>query len=600
MLLRICASVLTGTVLCSIEFVFIVLTNGPFWVDPVIFLKVWFIYCISALAGLCILHFLLTLIPRARQLLCDPVRQYFIYFVLSWFIGGGFLTVLILKDVDYPQHHLIFLLLVLSVSIAVIIIIWKFITEASMITLRSAVLASAFILLANGFYFIIDKRYATAVSARSAGYEGKIPHLCLLVMDTARGDHFSCNGYPFQTTVNMDKIAQEGLLCQHAYSASNWTPPGHISIFTGKYPSQHGNDGAPYMPENLLSLTEVLNQLGYYCMAVYDNPVAGRDVNITQGFDHDYSFFRYSWTYPAPFRLWHRFIQKHTGAKMTFALALRLFEWIQKKGGHLFLYLNIYEPHLPYQIRQPHFSNFTESMNWDEIGNLKQAQKICRVPATTINDTSNFVDFTEASYAYIRAAYDSELAYADHHFGMFSEGMRRRGLLDQTLLVITSDHGEFLGEHCSTGHPELLYNPVLNIPQIFRYPSMIKPTVLEENVSNVDVFPTILGVMGFEDQIPDDVEGTQEGCYSLIEGSFKLMVNDYQKLLKKFPFDTLLLNFERDPEELQDLHLEKQEKCDSMTSYLDEWLMEIRVFMVEESEVSPELRDNLRALGYVQ
>lgn len=293
---------------------------------------------------------------------------------------------------------------------------------------------------------------------------------------------------------------------------------------------------------------------------------------------------------------------------------------MQKKNGHLFLYINIIEPHQSYQIKEPFFSEFTKSLDYANIGNFEQTKRLFKIGHTYIYTDSNFVDFTDESYAYIRAVYDSEIAYVDHHFGLFSDRMRELRLLDQTLLVITSDHGEFLGEHYSLGHPELFFNPVIVIPQILRYPFLIEPAVLDANVSNVDLFPTILNLMGYSDQIPEDVEGmdilrsdydrerfilsevlfSEEGCYALIQGSTKLMVSDYQKLLNRCPFDTLLFNLEQDPKEEVNSRLMNQNKCDSLISILNRWVGRIRVQPTEETELSPELLENLRALGYIQ
>ena len=169
---------------------------------------------------------------------------------------------------------------------------WSVISGAAILALLVLIITT------SGTYLISNWHFTSIINQRSIEYQGTIPNLCLIVLDTARGDHFSCYGYPFETTPNFDQVAKEGLLASNAYSASNWTPPGHICIFTGKYPSQHANDGQPFMPDTLLSLSEILNQKGYYGIAFYNNKISGKSANITKGFDRDTGVYINSWVYP--------------------------------------------------------------------------------------------------------------------------------------------------------------------------------------------------------------------------------------------------------------------------------------------------------------
>lgn len=492
-----------------------------------------------------------------------------------------------------------------------------------------------FIILANSIYLISDWHFSSVINSRNAQYTGKIPHLCLIVLDTIRGDHLSCYGHPFLTSPNLDKVAAEGLLCTNAFSTSNWTPPGHISIFTGKYPSQHGTNGRRHMPDNLLSLAELLNQEGYYSIAIYNNKIAGRNVNITQGFDRDYGVFLNSWVYPAWKRLKDKLILKDQGAKATFSMALATSRWVSRKGGHLFLFLNLFEPHWSYEIHEPFFSDFITPSQKAAIPDLGKVDALRQYRKNIVYDSVKFEQLNEAGYAYHRAAYDSEIAYVDYQFGYYYEGVRDAKLLDQTLLIVTADHGEFLGEHNSLGHPAILFDPVLRIPLMIRYPQMIAPSVIDDYVSNVDIFPTTLSLMGYSELIPDDVEGInildsrEEGnrlilsenlwptiwidkdekiesadfegaCYALRNGSYKLILNSDSLFFKSFPQDTLLLNINADPMEMQDIHSVHQKITDSLALQLNEWVDRIKVYPSDDFDISPEMLETLKALGYIQ
>lgn len=320
------ASLLAGTILTSTEFAFIILACGPFWLGPVIFLKTWLIYTGLILAGLSFCHLILSFIPSLNHRLENPAKRFYLYLLVTWSFSLATLFTLVTSDLDKGSDPLTLLLTAGSYAVIVILILLKVPRTRFSIPSTSLLLSFVGVASAATVFWLSDRQFSSTVQDRSADYAGNAPHVCLIVLDAARGDHLSCYGYPFPTTPNIDRIAAQGLLCQNAYSASNWTPPGHISIFTGKYPSQHGNDGRPHMPGELVSMTEILNQKGYYCVAVYDNPLAGEEINLTQGFDRKFSLFRKTWAYPAAFRLWEKMIQRHTCSKATFALASKLFD----------------------------------------------------------------------------------------------------------------------------------------------------------------------------------------------------------------------------------------------------------------------------------
>lgn len=613
------ASILSGSLLSSAECVFIVLTCGPFWIRPGLFLATWLIYAVLSALGLALLSLIPKLIPAVNRSFQDARKRFFLLFNSSWLIGSALLVALVASD-SYAGSEYLTLALIAAFMGVLTSFIMRWALKAPEAIPRVALITSlCLILLTNSVYRLSDWHYSASVSRRSEEFNGKIPHACLLVMDTARGDHFSCYGYPYATSPNIDQLAAEGLLCRNAYSASNWTPPGHISIFTGKYPFQHGNDGKVYMPDDLVSLTEILNRQGYYCVAMYNNPTAGRSINLTQGFDLDIGVYGHSWVYPAPYRLRDKFLERDSGAKITFLMAQRTFEWMQKRGGHMFLYINITEPHAPYAIHEPYFSQFAKSVHFGKILNWSQVQDLRTTLDLVLNDSARFAGCTEESYAFLRAAYDSEIAYMDHYLGRFVDRMKEEDLLDDVLLVMTADHGEFLGEHFTLGHPELLYNPVLKIPLILRYPALIEPKVTPGYVSNVDIFPTVLNLMDLADKIPSDVLGCnivsdqlaqdrpllaanispEGGCYSLIDGHYKLIINNDNFLPRYFPYDTLMFDLSGDPEEMVNLkHLETGTR-DELSRQLSSWITETSVRPQSTIQVSNTTLANLKALGYV-
>jgi arylsulfatase A-like enzyme len=612
------AALLSGTALSAISYIFVALSGAPVWLGPGIFLITWLADVTALGTGLVIIDLTLRRISYLRKILEDEGKKFFVYLCLALIVGSAGLAVLVARDVSANQQLWSLLLIIGLVGLPTLLLLRAAAHRMQSILVRVLAASLVLIFLANGVYFVVDQHYAAKIQERSAHFTGTVPHVLLLVMDTCRSDHFSCNGYAFTTTPNIDRIAAEGMMCSNAYSASNWTPPGHISIFTGKYPAQHGNGGKPFMPDDLVSLTEVLHQQGYYCVSIYENPLAGKSINLTQGFDYDFGVLHNSWIYTIPLRLWDKFVYNDDGAYVSFATARKVSEWVEDKGGHLFLYVNVAEPHVPYRVNQPYFSQFTRNLDMSKVSDLARIQNLCVTRDIIIQDSVRFQGFSAESFAYLRAIYDSELAYDDEHFGRLADWMRSTGRLDKTLLVITADHGEVLGEHLTLGHEYTLFKPAVHIPLIMRYPKAIRPSRMEQCVSNVDVFPTVLNLAGYADKIPSDISGVdilkltpeahrsllcsnmhRGGQFSLLDGDYKLIYNREENLRKFAVPDTLLYDFAGDRQEAQDLHKLDQGQSDRMMSQLNNWIADLYVAPRDSFKVSRETQEAMRALGYV-
>ncbi len=611
------AAVLAGALIGLGECLYIIMFCGPFWLDSALFVKTILLYSAALLPGMVLLDLLLRRTAIGRKIAAEPSRRFLILTAAGWLFGTTVQLLLMALDMKHTWTE--FIVFPICGGILLLLILLRLLKQTSRIPILVPVIVLGLLLLTIGAYEFSNFYYTSEVQERSNGFDGKIPQICLLVLDTARSDHFSGYGYPMRTTPNIDRIAEEGALFVNTFSAANWTPPGHISIFTGKYPYQHANNGEAYMPEELISIAEILNQENYYCVAMYNNPIAGRDINVTQGFDRDYGVFSNSWVEPALFRIWNRFILRDSGSRTTFSIAAKTFEWMRKRNAHMFLYLNITEPHAPYKFHRKFFEQFAGSLDFNAVGNLEKTQKLCNQKEMVIHDSSFFAGFNEESFRFLRARYDGELAYADQNFGSFADRMRRKGILDETLLIITADHGEFLGEHATVGHPELLFNPVLKIPLIFRYPHLIAPQKRFDYASNVDIFPSLLTMMGYEEQIPSDISGINlfgempredrrllsvnvnkgGSVCALLDGAYKLIVNADDYLPKYFPQDTLLFNIMTDPDEIVNLHRQKPEIREGMMEGMDRWKEEIFVPPSANTRASDETIANLKALGYI-
>ena len=282
------------------------------------------------------------------------------------------------------------------------------------------------------------------------------PDVVLVVIDTLRADHLPFYGYPKETAPFLSKLAARGVLFEKAYAASSWTAPATASIFTSLYPFQHGvvmgfmaqmnmirsnpNIKLNRIPEKVTTLPEVFRRAGYRTFGVSDNVNICRAQGFEQGFDRLVTL-------------------RHQGGRTLNQRVLDLEEEI-RAGGPYFLYLHYNDPHQPYRI----------ALGEDEKTGDPVTDK--------------------------KAMYDKEIAFVDSRL---KELYERFGWSRNTLLVVTSDHGEEMMEREVYGHGKSLYNTVIHVPLLFSWPERerIAAMRLGVNVSTVDIMPTLVSLLGF-------------------------------------------------------------------------------------------------------
>jgi len=308
------------------------------------------------------------------------------------------------------------------------------------------------------------------------------PNILLFTIDACRPDHFGCYGYNRITTPNIDKLAKEGILFTHAFSQSAWTTPGMISLFTSLYPPTHGVDAKDRtLKDNVLTLPKVLKGNGYVA------PVLPKFVDIQNywhlGFDAvDKEAF-----------------QGGEGEDL-----LKLLE--AYKDQRFFLWYHYHGLHLPYNPQNPYDKIFQEDVPG---GMTAETESITVVKAKSVIKNGS-VSFNSAERKAVIALYDGQIRQLDDYMGLLIEKMRQWGILDNTILIITSDHGEELFEHGFIGHASTslnakLYDEIIHIPLIIRWPEKISHRIADGLVQQIDVMPTVLEMLGLP--IPEGVQG---------------------------------------------------------------------------------------------
>lgn len=294
---------------------------------------------------------------------------------------------------------------------------------------------------------------------------GDGPHVVLITVDTLRADHLSCYGYHLRTSPTMDRLAEDGVRFDRAYSAIPMTGPSHFSMFTGRYPQEHGariNGVALPDDSKWLTIPQVLRRFGYTSAAFVSAwPLIGRLTQLHRDFDF------YDEELGRSYQVFHSM----RWAEDVTRPALR---WLDehKDEKSLFLWVHYFDPHEPYNLRK----------EFAEPEQLREPDPVIQ-------------EYTEAVRKRM-LRYNSEIGYADKHIGILLNKIDRLGLRDNTLVALLSDHGEGLGEQGFVGHGRWLYESTVRVPWIMRFPGRIRAgTVIDQNVSTLDLAPTLLDLV---------------------------------------------------------------------------------------------------------
>jgi arylsulfatase A-like enzyme len=306
----------------------------------------------------------------------------------------------------------------------------------------------------------------------------KLPNIVLVVVDTARADHWSCYGYAQPTTPHIDAFAAEAIRFERAYSTSTWTLPAHASLFTGLYPATHqATQEHLQLDDRFETLAMLLQTRGYATAAFSGNPWVSRATHLNRGFD-------------IMEEMWGRPEAREDGA-FPHATNRLIFDWLRRRSLRqpFFLFVNYIEPHFPYDAPPAYEARFVAP----EVSAAERAEATVRWADWYLHPRS----LTPRVAALRAGLYDAELAYADAIVGELLAGLRQAGVYEDSLVVITSDHGENLGDHGHLDHVFSLYNSTLHVPLLIRRAGARQGgTVREDPVQLTDVFATIAAAAG--------------------------------------------------------------------------------------------------------
>ncbi|MEW6067961.1 MAG: sulfatase [Nitrospirota bacterium] len=348
------------------------------------------------------------------------------------------------------------------------------------------------------------------------------PNILLISIDTLRADHLSCYGYHRKTTPNIDKLASEGTIFRQNYSTGVWTPPGHASMLTGLYVSEHGVYGERKLADNVPTIATILKENAYQTAGFVNNSQVGELVGFEKGHDTFVEVWKGVQSKSIVERIIRGGIRKirkylsyeDMGAKRTNKI---FSEWIEgiDKYKPFYCFLHYIEPHNPLNPPRPYKNKY---LTFDVIARSKATKQSTNIDMKKINKVAlnplicyvEDLNLNQEEISYIKNLYDGEVAYTDHIVGEIISILKRHNLYDNTMIVVTSDHGEHFGERGLWSHVASLYKEVLHIPLIIKYPRGVEHiNEVNEYTQLVDIFPTVLKIAGLS--LPPLLKGGEGG-----------------------------------------------------------------------------------------
>ncbi|HSR53632.1 MAG TPA: sulfatase [Acidobacteriota bacterium] len=479
---------------------------------------------------------------------------------------------------------------------------------------RTRIPALCLLLLALGLLPAPLKAQRRAVNDR--------PNLLVVTFDTTRADRLQPYGYEDARTPTIGRLAREGVLFTHCNAQSPQTLPSHSSIFTGQYTITHNvRSNGQKLEDDAITMAEILSVEGYQTGAVVATAALMGSFNLKQGFgtyNDDFEDPALTKAFKGFFRFFSRGKVNITTTRPANRVSRLGRNWLSKAAKRkrpFFLWLHFFDPHSPY-VYYPDF---------DKPAQVRE-------------------DGPENEYGELEENYINEIEFADYYLGKVIAHMEDLGVLDNTLIVFTADHGESLGEHDYQGHRQEVYEHIIQVPLIMRFPkSLPQGQRLDTPAMSIDIAPTVLRLLDvpYPDQAfpgtdlmsldPDSPRERFSLAVKLFTKSpirSAMYYGDYKYVLHDDPENSQLFAFRNDHDELRNLLKETiiQESVGKSgespgpsaasgpgqahpvdPAHRIDWAARIRAWFeryeeltVSDFKMTAEQMEALRSLGYIQ
>jgi arylsulfatase A-like enzyme len=422
----------------------------------------------------------------------------------------------------------------------------------------------------------------------------------IVLIDTLRADKLS----PYVPTTRvktpgLSTFLQDAAVMLNARTQENWTKPSVATLLSSLLPWQHGAyTGDAKVPQSVELLPELLQKRGFFTGAF-----------IANGYVSDKFGFKQGWN------SYRNYIREGRRSTAQY-VAADVLDWLDQrpKEKPFFLYVHTIDPHVPYKPPE-HFLAMYDALPYSGPVDFKRTNELLE------KIKIGSIKLAARDKERLAALYDGEISYHDVHFAAVMKGLEERGLADDTVVVITADHGEEFWDHGSVGHGHSVYDELLHVPLIVRVPGLTQHKQrVTDSVGLLDVMPTILDALGQE--IPETLPGRSflpelrgeaspapravpsgfmTGWRTLAVGRYKLI----QRTLDK----STLYDTQADPHETRDLSKERPLAHRYTRALLgltlaeqtgqSEQVRRARSHTSEKTEIDPATEAQLRALGYV-
>jgi arylsulfatase A-like enzyme len=458
------------------------------------------------------------------------------------------------------------------------------------------------------------------------------PNIILVVLDCVRADGLGVYGNPRPVTPRLDALAASSRVYMQARSAAVWTLPSHASLFTGLHPRQHGVDSDhPWLEASIPTLAETLGGVGYQTAAFSTNAWVGPHFGLDRGFDHFAALWR---VFPSmgkrPFPQWEKALRKwvlERGDKGAAKLNDHVRRWWGRQrdpARPFFLFALYLDAHLPYRPPQGY------------------AERLLPAPALAAARLANQdawaymageVAMTPADFEGLRGLYDAEISYVDEKIGELLDFLEASGGLDHTVVIVTADHGENIGDHGLMDHQYCVYDSLARVPLLVHYPEAFASGPEHMPVQHTDLLPTLLDLAqaGSDRDLPgrsllappDPSRPRKCGAITQYTGPHRhrfarrhphfdpasrgydrtfdgLVLDDY-KLIRSSRGEQELYHLAADPTETSDLALLQPARVDALGAMLDAWLAEHPVYGASSKglHLDKGLAKHFEGLGYL-
>ncbi|MBA7515597.1 hypothetical protein ES705_07639 [subsurface metagenome] len=436
------------------------------------------------------------------------------------------------------------------------------------------------ILICNGFI------YSYRLS-RSKG-----PNIILISIDALRADHLSCYGYHRNTSPNIDRLASQGVLFKNAFSQATWTIPSHTSIFLSQYVWRHKVDNPDKrLGNSFTTLAEILKDRNYTTLAFVGGGYLSPRYGFNQGFE-----------------IYDDGSPRRRGYHEISSCINKLLSWLGSiKSRKFFLFIHTYDVHGPYNSPLPYFDLYPKGRC--EGKHLRTSKGIIPWELVASKLTIEEID-------YIMAVYDGGINYVDDQLGKLFRKLDQLGIYDNTIIIITADHGEGFNEHGSLNHGYKPYIELVHVPLIMKGPGIPRNRIYENFVQHIDIVPTILEILNIPQR--EEIQGRgilplRNNCeieehfttYSWggsgAQGPVSLRTRQWTYIMNHNRPDELYDRI-NDPKEQNNIIKKRPLIAQELKEELKDFIAltsEAKPQVAEKVHIDEELKEQLKLLGYL-